>query len=357
MLAPISWPLPPDGYGPWEQVASNITEELVALGHDVTLFAAGGSATSARLVCTVPYALQAWPEPDRAAARRFDAETGLMEGPPGNRTLEELHIAACLNRAREGEFDIVHSHLHAHALPFGRCIRCPLVSTLHGAAWVRATHPMLLAHKELPFVSISDAERQMLPELNYVGTVHNGIRVESFPLHGDKTDDLLFAGRIAPEKGAAEAVQVAMKSGRRLVMAGMIEPQHQAYFDTHIRPHVDGRNVEYAGLLSQKQLVPLYQKAAAALFLIRWCEPFGMVAVEAQACGTPLIATRRGALPEIIRDGATGFIVENLEQAVAAVGRLDEIDPAACRDNVVTRFSANTMASGYEAIFRKLIEA
>lgn len=357
MLAPISWPLPPTGYGPWEQVASNLTEELVKLGHEVTLFAAGGTASNANLVKTVPHALETWPELERNRPRCFDRETGLLEGPPDARVLESLHIATCMEQAASGAFDVVHSHLHVHALVFGRLVPCPLVTTLHGSAWVRASHPILLAYRELPYVSLSDAERRMLPKLNYVATVHNGIRMEAFPFEEHKEDYLLFAGRLAPEKGPAEAIQVAQRSDRRLLIAGMIEPQYQDYFDTHVKPHIDGRQVEYLGLLSQADLAPIYRKAAAVLFLISWCEPFGLVAVEAQATGTPLIATRFGALPEIILDGKTGFVVDSLDDAVAAVAKLPSISPFACRENAASRFSANAMAKGYESVYAELISA
>jgi glycosyltransferase involved in cell wall biosynthesis len=354
MLAPVSWSLPPSGYGPWEQVAHNLTEELVKLGHDVTLFAAAGSQTSARLVETIPSALATWPEPERCRAQSFDPATGLLEGPPDARVLEQLHIAQCMERAATGDFDVVHSHLHVHALVFSRLIPCPLVTTLHGAAWVRAVHPVLSAYKEMPFVSLSDAERQFLPELNYVATVYNGIRIENFPFEEHKDDYLLFAGRLAPEKGAAEAVQLALKTGRRLLIAGMIEPQHQDYFDRGIKAYIDGKRIEYLGLLSQAELAPFYRQAAAVLFLISWAEPFGLVAVEAQASGTPLIATRFGALPEIIVDGETGFVVDSLDEAVAAVGKLDQISPSACRRNAEQRFTAAHMAKGYEAVYRSL---
>ncbi|MFQ5463644.1 MAG: glycosyltransferase family 4 protein [Phycisphaerae bacterium] len=356
MLAPISWPLPPSGYGPWEQVAHNLTEGLVQLGHEVTLFAAGGSRSSARVIETCPYALETWPVEEKQRPRSFDPSSGLLEGPPDARALEQRHIAQCMERAADGAFDIVHSHLHMHALCFSRLIPCPIVSTLHGAAWVRATHATFLAYKDQPFVSLSDAERTFLPELNYVATVHNGIRIERFPFEPVKTDDLLFAGRLAPEKGADRAIQVARKCGRKLLIAGMIQPEHQDYFDVKIKPHLDATNVEYLGLLSQEDLAPYYRKAAAVLFLISWCEPFGLVAVEAQASGTPIIATRFGALPEIIREGKTGFVVDSLDAAAEAVGRLDEIAPEACRANAQERFSVEVMAAGYQRVYEELIQ-
>ncbi len=355
MLAPISWPLPPSGYGPWELVASNLTEELVAMGHEVTLFAAAGTRTHAELVITCPHALSTWPEPERSRARRFDPTTGLMEGPPDPRVLEELHIATCMEQATTGRFEVVHSHLHVHALGWARLIPCPLVTTLHGSAWVRATHPLLRAYREMPFISLSDAERTLLPELNYVATVYNGIRIERFPYEAEKEDYLLFAGRLAPEKGPDAAIEVALRSGRRLLLAGLVEDQHRGFFEDRIRPHLDGKQIEYLGLLSQDELAPYYRKAAALLLLINWCEPFGLTAVEAQASGTPLIATRFGALPEIIIDGETGFVVDSLEEAVAAARKLDSLSPAACRANAESRFSARVMAKGYEAVYASLV--
>ncbi len=355
MLAPISWPLPPSGYGPWELVAHNLTEALVARGHNVTLFAAGGTKSSANFVETCPYALSTWPEAEMNRPRGFDPDTGLLEGPPDARVLEQLHISECMDRAMAGEFDVVHSHLHVHALGFANLIPCPLITTLHGSAWVRPTHPMLLKYKNHPFVSLSDAERTLLPDLHYIATVPNGIRIENFPFEPEKDDYLLFAGRLSPEKGPDKAIEVAKKSGRRLLLAGLIEGQYQDFYDTKVKPHLDGTNIEYVGLLSQQELAPLYRKAAAVLFLINWCEPFGLVATESQASGTPVIATRFGALPEIIVEGKTGFVVDSLDQAVKRVGQLHTIHTQACRQNVVDRFTDNVMAAGYERAYRAAV--
>jgi glycosyltransferase involved in cell wall biosynthesis len=356
MLAPVAWPVPPDGYGPWEQVVSNLTEELVAGGHDVTLFAAAGSQTAAHLVPTVPHAFSLWPDSDRNVPQRFDRVSGLLESPPDFRALEQQHIAICMEAARDGGFDVVHSHLHVHALVFSRLITCPLVSSLHGAAWVKSSHTVFDRYREQPFVSLSDAERQLKPDLNYVATVHNGIRLKAFPMCHEKEDYLLFAGRLAPEKGAAEAVQIAKQAGMPLRIAGMVEPQHQAYFDELIKPHLDNHNVTYLGLLSQRDLASQYQRAAAVLFPISWCEPCSMVGIEAQCSGTPIIGTRCGYLPELVKPGETGFLVDSVEEAAEAVHRLSEIDPGACHANVETRFSAPVMAAGYEHVYRKLTD-
>ncbi len=355
MLAPISWRVPPVSYGPWEQVVYNLTQELVALGHHVTLFSACGAQTDAEQVETVPYPLGDWPQAERSRPRRYDPATGYLEGPPDTRVWEQKHIAACMEAAAAGRFDLVHSHLHVHALAFSRLIGCSLVSSLHGSAWARWHHPLFLEYRDCPFVSLSEAERQLCPELNYVATVYNGIRLNDFPFEPDKDDYLLFAGRLSPEKGPAEAIEVAKRTGRRLILAGMIEPQYQAHFDAKVKPHIDGKQIEYAGLLTQRELAPIYRKAAAVLFLINWCEPCSMVGIEAQASGTPLIGTRYGYLPEIIRDGQTGILVDDLDGACRAVDRLSELRPEDSRRNCEERFSAPVMAKGYEAVYRGLL--
>lgn len=357
MLAPVAWTVPPVGYGPWEQVVFNLTERLVARGHEVTLFAAAGSRTSAKLIETVPHAFELWPEREKQSPRRFDPDTGLLVGPPDFRALEQQHVATCMEHAAGDAFDVVHSHLHVHALVFSRLIPCPLVSSLHGAAWVRASHPIFERYADQPFVSLSDAERTLKPELNYIDTVYNGVDLDAFALEADKQDYLLFAGRLSPEKGPAEAVRIAQRAGVPLRMAGLIEPQHREYFEREIEPHLDGERIQYLGLLSQKELATQYQHARAVLFPISWCEPCSMVGIEAQACGTPIIGTRFGYLPELIRDGETGFLVDTVEQAAEAVAKLDRIDPAACRRNVAERFSPQAMALGYERVFHQVVDA
>lgn len=360
MLAPVSWPVPPSGYGPWEMVAHNLTEALVERGHEVTLFAAAGSTTRATLVESIPHPLSLWPRAERDRPRRFNPDSGLLEGPPDLQAAERLHIATCMEAAASGAFDVVHSHLHIHALLFSRLIPCPLVSSLHGAAWVEAAHPTFREYKDQPFVSLSDAERTLMPELNYVATVYNGVDLGKFELQREKGDYLLFAGRLSPEKGAAEAVEIARLAGRPLRLAGMVEGQHQGYFDARVKPHLGPHpsgDVEYLGLLSQEDLATQYRDAAAVLFPISWCEPCSMVGIEAQACGTPIIGTRFGYLPELIREGTTGFLVDTVEEAAARVERLGELDPAACRRNVEERFSPESMAAGYEAVYRKVASA
>lgn len=354
MLSPVTWPLPPTGYGPWEKVVYNLTEELAYRGHQVTLFAAAGSQTSAELVATVPHPFGQWPEAERNRTARLDPASGYMVGPPDFRAWEQQHIATCMEAAASGAFDVVHSHLHVHALVFSRLIPCPLVSTLHGAAWVQALHPVFDRYREQPFVALSEAEKQLKPDLNYVATVHNGLRLDEFPLCTEKSDYLLFAGRLSPEKGVDRAIEIAQRAGRPLRIAGMIEPQYQDFFEAKVQPHLNGREITYLGCLDQRELAEQYQRAAAVLFPISWCEPCSWVGIEAQASGTPIVGTRFGYLPELVREGETGFLVDTIDEAAKAVNRLDRIDPAACRRNVEQRFSVQAMAEGYERAFWKL---
>ena len=356
MLAPVAWPCPPAGYGPWEQVCFNITRDLARRGHEVTLFAAAGSAPppGVELVETVPHPLGQWPRDELERERKFDPDTGLLEGPPDLDGYQRLHIARVLHAAANGSFDVVHSHLHVHVLPWAGLIDTPVVSTLHGAAWPRNTHPIFDTFKHQPFVSLSYAERQLKPDLNYVANVYNGVDLDRFAFVAEKEDYLLFAGRLSPEKGPDKAVQIAKKAGRKLHLCGLIEDQHREFYEREVEPHLS-TDIEYMGNLSQAELAGQYQKAAAVLFPINWCEPCSMVGIETQACGTPVIGTRFGYLPELIRDGETGFLVDSVDQAAAAIDRLAELDPAACRRNVEERFSVQTMGGGYEAVFRELV--
>lgn len=342
MIAPITHTVPPDGYGPWEQVVFDLVEALVALGHDVTLYAVAGSRTSARLV-TSP----AEPIEHSSDDRWFDPG-------PDPRVLEQVHIASAVEAAAAEGLDVLHSHLHVHALVFSRLAPCPMITTLHGSAWNRAHHPALRAYREQAFVSISDAERGYLPELHYVATVHNGIATDDFPL-GLGGDHLLFAGRLAPEKAPDLAVAVARQCGRPLVIAGMIEDRHQDFFDAQVRPALADGDIDYVGDLSRGEMAVAYGRAAATVVPLRWDEPFGLVSVESMAAGTPVIAWRRGALPEIVETGVTGFVVAGTAEAAAAVAMIADIDRGACRVAVERRFSREVMGRGYVAAYEAVL--
>lgn len=336
MLAPIAHAFPPPGYGPWEQVAYDLVEGLVELGHDVTVFAAGGGRSSGRLVATVSEPLD-----------------GSLLDP---RLTEELHIMRTMEAVVESRFDVLHSHLHVHALGFSRFLPCPMVSTLHGSAWNEVHHPILASYKDQPFVSISASERQFLPDLNYVATVHNGIDFELFPLQERKDDFLLFAGRMAPEKAPDLAIEVARRSNRRLLLVGLIEPKYRSYFETEIQPRL-GDGIEYMGEAKRPELAGLLGKAAALLMPLRWAEPFGLVVVEAFATGTPVVAWRAGAMPELILDGFNGFLVASVEEACAAVERLRDLEPIAIHASARDRFSRLAMAERYVTVYERLTNA
>ncbi|HVR32958.1 MAG TPA: glycosyltransferase family 4 protein [Acidimicrobiia bacterium] len=332
MIAPISYAYDPLGYGPWERVTHDLTERLVADGIDVTLFAPSGSETLARLVETVPGPLSEMVDAD---PRLFETE----------------HLAVAMEAASSGALDIVHSHLHVHALPYGSLLPIPLLTTLHGAAWNTAHHRLLLRYRKLAFVSLSDRERVFLPELNYVATVGNGLDLARFPMGVGDGGYLAFVGRMAPEKAPDLAAAVARRAGVPLKIAGPIENRHREFFDDFMRGADD---VEYLGPLEQHEVAELLGGAQALVMPLRWDEPFGLVVIESLAAGTPVIAWRRGAMPEIVDDGLTGFLVDDVETAARAVTAVPSLDRAACRQAAEERFSDARMARDYAGVYRSL---
>lgn len=340
MLAPISYRLPPTGYGPWELVVANLTRGLVAAGHDVTLFGTAGSDTPAHLMATTPYPLEEWP-PDEPA--------------PDHRIWEEVHIATALEQVAAGGFDIVHSHMNVHPLGYARLLSTPIVTTLHGSAWNRNIHPALDRYQDLPFVSLSDSERSFFPGLNYVATVHNGIDMDDFAVGDGSGGYVLFAGRLAPEKQPEIAIQTALTAGFPIKLAGPIEPRYRDYFDAKVKPALDRPGVEYLGDLGRRELIDLCGGAAALVMPLGWDEPFGLVVIESLACGTPVIGWRRGALPELIRDGITGAIVDDIDEAVVALAHLDTYDRAKCRADAESRFGIAEMTRGYSTAYERVL--
>lgn len=333
MIPPISHPYPPPGYGPWERVAHDLTEQLVAMGREVTLFAPTGSITSARLIDTVLAPLDS------------------SGGDP--RLEEERHLSIAMEAAADGHFDVIHSHLHVHALVFSRLLSTPMVTTLHGVAWDPATHPLLLDYASMPFVSLSESERGFLPGLNYVGTIPNGLRTGEAPIGTGQGGYLAFAGRMAPEKGPDLAIETARAAGFRLRMAGIVEDRHRDFFEEKVRPALS-RDVEYLGALERGEMLQLLGDAQALVMPLRWPEPFGLVAVESMATGTPVVAWRMGALPEIIDHGVTGFLVDDVAGGVAAVSGVEGLSRVECRVAVEARFSDAVMAEAYSSLYASL---
>jgi glycosyltransferase involved in cell wall biosynthesis len=327
MLSSISWRTPPRAYGPWELVTSLLTEALVARGVDVTLFATLDSETAGKLTGLAP--------------------RGYSEDPTLDaKVWEALHIAHCFERA--GEFDLIHNQADFMPLVFSKLVETPIVTTIHGFSSPRIL-PVYehYAHRS-HYVAISDADRAA--GLPYAATIHHGIPVDEFPFDPLGSEELLFFGRIHPDKGAGEAIRAARAAGRRLVMCGLI--QDEAYHAREVAPFIDQTSVDYRGVVGGDDRLRALGQARGLLHLIGFDEPFGLSVVEAMACGTPVIAYRRGSMPELIDHGVTGFLVDSFDEAVAAIGRLGEIDRAACRRVVEQRFSVGRMADDYLALYR-----
>ena len=332
ILAPIAWRVPPRHYGPWEQFVSLLTEGLVRKGVDVTLFATADSVTGARLVGTAP--------------------TGYSEDQSLDpKVWEGLHISAVFERA--AEFDLIHNSFDFLPLTYSGLVDTPVLTTIHGFSSERIVPVYQRYNDRGYYVAISDSDRH--PSLEYVATIHHGIDMTAFGLHPDPGHYLLFFGRIHPEKGTAEAIEVAARAGLPLIIAGII--QDQDYFDRLVSPHLDGDRVTYLGPVGPEIRGELLGGAQALLHLITFEEPFGFSVVEAMACGTPVIAFPRGSMPEIIRHSDAGFLVESLEEAVAAVDASAAIDRALVRSSVASRFDASRMVDEYLAVYHRVVAA
>lgn len=330
MLAPIAWRTPPRKYGPWEQVASVLTEGLAKRGVDVTLFATADSITQGKL--------------------RYSAPTGYAEDTALDPKVEEcLHISQVMEAAHE--FDLIHNHFDFLPLTYSRLIDTPMVTTIHGFSSPKIIPVYKKYNPTTAYVSISDADRS--PELDYLATVYNGIDTSLFPFVGKPDDYLLYFGRIHPEKGAHLAIEVAKASGRRLILAGLV--QDEPYFATRVAPHVDGVQIRYVGNVGPEERCRLLGNAAALLHLIAFDEPFGLSVAEAMLCGTPVIAVNRGAMPELIVPNKTGFLVRDAREAVAVLPKLPGISREACREWANGRFSQEEMVAGYLRVYEQLL--
>ncbi|NTU83825.1 MAG: glycosyltransferase family 4 protein [Chloroflexales bacterium] len=326
MLAPIAWRVPPRHYGPWERVVSLLTEGLVARGVDVTLFASADSQTGARLaaVCPRPYA-----EDPSLDAKAWEC----------------LHIASLFERA--GEFDLIHNHFDFLPLSYSALVATPVLTTIHGLSSASILPVYQRYNRHSHYVAISNADRH--PSLDYLATVYHGIPLDEFTLRRAPDEYLLFFGRIHPDKGAAEAIEVARRSGRRLIIAGIV--QDEAYFAQRVAPHLDGDRVRYIGSVGPAERDALLGGAYALLHLISFDEPFGLSMVEAMACGTPVIAYDRGSVPEVVRHGETGWVVAEIEAAVAAVSAVGTLDRARIRAYVAQHFSRERMVDTYLQLY------
>jgi glycosyltransferase involved in cell wall biosynthesis len=331
VLAPIAWRTPPRHYGPWEQFASLLAEGLVAAGHQVTLFATADSVTTAELAAT---AARGWSEDDRIDPK----------------VAECLHIANAFERA--AEFDVIHNGFDFLPLTYSGLVDTPVVTTIHGFSSTAIVPVYQRYDDTTTYVAISDADRH--PALHYAATIHHGIDVDAFAPHPDPGPDLLFFGRIHPDKGTAEAIEVAHRSGHRLVIAGII--QDQGYFDERVAPHLDGESVRYVGPVGAVDRSDVLGHAHALLHLIDFDEPFGYSVAEALACGTPVVAFDRGSMRELIDDGITGYLVSGIGQATAAVEQVSALDRGAIRASAIERFDRATMIDRYVRVYRRVLE-
>jgi glycosyltransferase involved in cell wall biosynthesis len=331
MLSPIAWRTPPRHYGPWESVVSVLTEQLVKIGLEVTLFATGDSQTTGHLVAVCP--------------RSYSEDSSVNP-----KVAECLHISEVFERA--ADFDLIHNHFDFLPLTYSALIETPVLTTIHGFSSPSIIPVYKKYNHRSHYVAISEADKS--PELDYLATIHHGIDVAQFPFSDSGGKYLLFFGRIHPEKGVHEAIQVARRVKMKLLIAGIV--QDQAYFERFVEPYLDGTTVEYLGAIGPDRRPALLGQALALLHLVSFNEPFGLSVVESMACGTPVIAFGRGSMPEIIRHGRTGYIVEDIDQAVDAVAAVRSIDRSACRDDVETRFSDTRMAQDYVRAYQEILE-
>ena len=334
-VAPLTEAVPPKLYGGTERVVHWLTEELVALGHDVTLFASGDSHTSGKLE---PF----WPR-----ALRLD---GSVRDPNALHMMMLEHV-----RRRTDEFDILHFHLDYYPFSLFSRQRTPFVTTLHGRLDLPEHQPVFDTFSEAPVISISNSQRRPLPQANWVGNIHHGLPEQLLTPHAVKPSYLAFLGRIAPEKRADTAIRVAEHCGMPLKIAAKIDRADQDYYDETIKPLMGSKYVEYIGEINDHEKSEFLSGATALLVPIDWPEPFGLVMIEAMACGTPVIAFNRGSVSEIIEDGVTGFIVEDEAGAIGAVDRLSHLSREKIRQRFEQRFTARRMARDYLSVYRELM--
>ena len=329
VLSSVAWRTPPWHYGPWEQVASNIAEGMVKKGVEVTLFATGDSITAGKLesIC----------------------EQGFEENRNQDyKVLECLHISHLMERA--GEFDLIHNNFDFLPLTYSGLIKTPLITTIHGFSSQKII-PVFKKYNEIGnYVSISNADRS--PELDYLATVYNGLNVVDFDFVEQPGDYLLYFGRIHHDKGTAEAIEIAKKSKRKLLIAGII--QDEDYYKEKIEPQLNDQ-IQYTGHAGPEKRKELLGKATALLHPINFNEPFGMSVAEAMLCGTPVIAFNKGSMPELIQDEKTGFLVNSIDEAVEAVNQLKNITRIDCRDWAISKFSSEKMVDDYYGLYDKIL--
>ena len=330
MLSPIAWRTPPQNYGPWESVVSLLTEELVSRGYKVTLFATGNSETRGKLhsVC----------------ARGFEEDHSIIP-----KVWECLHISELFEHAED--FDVIHNNFDFLPLTYTSFISTPVVTTIHGFSSAGILPVYKKYNNKVSYISISDSDRS--PELDYLKTIHHGIDLNQFDLQLDPDDYLLFFGRIHPDKGTKEAIEIARACNKKLILAGII--QDEVYYNQYIVPYLDRKDVVFIGSAGPIQRNQLLGKATALLHPINFNEPFGLSVIESMACGTPVIAFNRGSMPELIENGKNGFLVNTVDDAIEVVGQIKNIDRKYCRRYIKQHFTVNQMAEKYIQVYETIL--
>lgn len=333
-IAPLWIPIPPYTYGGTELVISWLCDELVRRGHEVTLFASGDSKTAAKLIPVWPTSL--W----RAKLRTPHAIFSLLY-----QKLIEL----------QDQFDIIHDHCEFYTVCYSKFLKPPIVTTLH--------HPLqeetIVLYKKFPninFVAISKNQRKQGPGINIVRTIYHGLPIEKYPFNPNPQNYLLWLSRIGPDKGIAEAIDIAKLSGEKLIISGNILPQYADYFEFRIKPLIDGREIQFVGASDFEKKIELLKNARAFLFPIKRPEPFGLVVIEAMACGTPVIAFKEGSLPELIENEKTGFLVSSIEEACQALKKISQISREYCHEYVKKNFNLKRVVNRYEKLYKKILK-
>jgi len=333
-IAPLWIPIPPYNYGGTELVISWLCDELVKKGHKVTLFASGESKTKANLIPIWPQSL--W----RAKLKNPHAVFSIMYS-----KLIEL----------QDQFDIIHDHCEFYTMPFSKFLKTPIVTTLHHPL----TEETIILYKKFSnvnFVAVSKNQRKNGPGINIIKTIYHGLPLEKYPFEEKPDNYLLWLSRIGPDKGLSEAIDIAKVSGEKLIISGNILPQYADYFEFRIKPLIDGKQIQFVGTSDFPKKIELFKRAKAFLFPIKRPEPFGLVVIEAMACGTPVIGFKNGSLPELIEDGKTGFLVNSIEEACQKLKEIDNIKREDCRSFIAKKFTLKRMVNRYEKLYKKILK-
>ena len=340
ILAPFEETVPPKKYGGTELVVYNVIEQLAKRGHEVTLVAAGNCQTSARLVKIFETTVREMPEASDINFRNAYKYIGL------GRVAEYFS---------QNKFDIIHNNIGWRVLAFEKILGSPVITTLHGPLDVPYQQKVYGTYKASNYVSISLSQRKPMPELNFVANVYNGLDMDKFKFFPEGGDYFAFLGRMSPEKGPVQAIQAAKAAGVKLIMAAKVDSVDKKYFENEVKPLIDNKQIQFIGEVDHAGKLELLGHAKALLGLIQWEEPFGLFFTESMACGTPVIAMNRGSVPELVKDGITGYICSSQEEAVAAIGKIEALDRKTSYEHVLNNFSSVQMADGYLEAYKKVI--